>query len=350
MRTLRIGLLVGLLGLSAACGAESDADHGGSAESFAGEEVALMIKAAEGGEVSVGVAALTIPKGALAADTEISVKVESKKGRPDEEHVLLDVYDFGPDGTTFSQPVTLAFDVSKVNMPEGGTPMIAWQNGDKWETLPTVIANGKATAPTTHFTPFTLVFVLNDDGEVVQAGGQCGDDFDACGGNIVGTWTYTGACLTLPPGALGGTDSGDNPFAACSEQPHADFTIDVTGTATFGADGSFNVDQTVTSGGGFYVPQSCLDELMPGLTCDALEAPVSEDGKGCLLSDDGDSMPQMDMETGTYTTEGSTLKVMSEGDTEEDDSVTTYCVQGDKLTVHFANADGTVVQYEATRN
>ena len=328
---------------------KGSAGDDGAGESFVGQEMKVMIKAAEGGAVSVGAAALTIPKGALSADTKISIKVESKKGRPDEEHVLLDVYDFGPDGTTFNAPVTLAFDVSKVEMPTGGTAKIAWQNGDKWETLPTTIANGMATAPTTHFTPYTLVFVLDDDGDIVQVGGQCGADFEACGGDIAGTWSYTGACTTIPPDLLGsGSDSGENPFAACSEQPKVEFTLDITGTVTFGAAGEFSVDQTVTTSGGVTVPLSCIMELGAD-SCDALQVPVSEDGKSCVLVDGSDQEPQHDTTTGTYTAEGSKLTISEEGDTEPDTSVIEYCVKGDTLSVRITEDEGTVVEYTATR-
>jgi hypothetical protein len=352
MRMLRIGLIVSLLGCVVACGADAGNKDGvsGREEKFVGEEKSVMVKAAEGGELSVGVAALTIPKGALSEDTEISVKVESRKGRPDEDNVLMEVYDFGPDGQKFNMPVTLEFDVADVNVSSKGKAMIAWQNGEKWETLPTKIQDGKATAATTHFTPFTLVFVLNEDGDVVQAGGQCGGDFEACGGDLVGEWTFSGACATLPPGGLGGSGDGENPFAMCEVQPSASLTIDITGTASFAADGTFVVDQLLTTSFSLRIPQSCLDDLSaggPAPKCEDINLMTAPDGDGCL-SEDADEEPQMNMETGTYTVEGTTVVIT--GDDGEPGDPASFCVTGDTLTVHGENEDGSVFEYTATRN
>ena len=62
----------------------------------------VAITAAAGGTVALGSATLTIPAGALAADTTITVASEAPAaGLPDASTLAGLTYDFGPDGTTF---------------------------------------------------------------------------------------------------------------------------------------------------------------------------------------------------------------------------------------------------------
>src|SRR2546421_7855492 len=62
-----------------------------------------------GGMLAVsGGAALEIPAGALAKDTTITISQSSAQAPGG---ALSPVYDFGPDGTTFSKPVTVTFTV-----------------------------------------------------------------------------------------------------------------------------------------------------------------------------------------------------------------------------------------------
>jgi hypothetical protein len=341
----RVGFVALFVLTAMGCG--SDGDSGGP-ESFAGEEKSVMVTAAEGGMVEAGAVALAVPPGALAADTELSVKIVDKADQPGAEDIAIDVYDFGPDGTTFLKPVEMQFDLAGVNL-EGKDAYIAWLDGSSWTKLgDSAVTGGKITATTTHFTPFTVVLVLRDDGTVGQVGGQCGGDFEACGGDITGTWAYTGACLTLPDDVLGGSEDGENPFAACTEAPTARFTIDVTGTITFGSDGSFAVDQTSSVSGGFSLPNSCLEDL-GGVTCDQVGGMA--DGDACVLGS-GEVETSTDMSTGTYTTDGAVLVVTDDGSTEptEDTSKVEYCVKGSKLSVRIVDQEeGTTVMYEAEK-
>ncbi len=89
--------------------------------------------------------------------------------------------------------------------------------------------------------------------------GQCGADFEACGGDLVGTWTYSAACLTLPENLV---SDAVRTFISCKENPvcmKADF--DVSGTVTFAEDGTFSVVRTSSVMSGLYVPLelSCED-------------------------------------------------------------------------------------------
>jgi hypothetical protein len=354
MKMLRIGLLLGLMGTFAACGADTG---GEDAPSYVGTEKTVTVTAAAGGELEAGAATLSIPPGAVTADVEVSVAVESKKGKPGEKDILIDVYEFGPN-MQFAKPVELTFDMKGVNVDDDkGTVQVAWLEGDKWNTLPTTVKDGKAVAETTHFTPFTLVFVLNEDGDIVQMGGACSGDFDACGGDISGTWEFSGACASVPNLFGGGDDGEENPFAGCSEPPMASITVDINGTVTFGKDGAFDVDQTLTMSFEAAIPNSCLEELgmgqaTPAQLCEGLEGTAQADK--CVLTNAGEGPEtQQNMETGTYTTEGGILTVTTNSDdagVPEEPDMNEYCVKGNELTVRFVDAEeGTEVRYTATR-
>jgi hypothetical protein len=87
-----------------------------------------------------GGAALEIPAGALAKDTTISIARSSAQAPGG---ALSSVYDFGPEGTTFSKPVTVTFTV-----PDGSAAgSVYWttsQNAD--EELATLIQGATAVA------------------------------------------------------------------------------------------------------------------------------------------------------------------------------------------------------------
>jgi hypothetical protein len=360
MKMLRMGLLLGLMGVFAACGADSE-DKGSDAPTYVGVMKSAVVTAAEGGKLEAGAATLNVPAGAVDGDLTVTVAVEAKKGKPDEKNILVDIYDFGPDNTQFNKPVELSFDMAgvKANMDEG-TVQVAWLDGDKWQTLPTTVKDGKATAETTHFTPFTIIFVLKDDGTIVQDGGECSGDFDACGGDISGTWNFSGACASFPNPY--DTADPENPFAMCKDKPSFAFTLDLSGTVTFGADGSFEVHQTTTSSADAKVPASCLASVggamyTPDMVCtDLLKGTLESSGDCSLLA----AEPQVEQndETGTYTTEGSTLTVTTNGDGADagadEPDMNEYCVQGDTLTVRFTETDAetgttTEIRYTATR-
>ncbi len=354
MKMLSRGLLCGLMVALCACGSEGDGDNtGGGFKSFAGTEESAMVSAAEGGELEAGAAALSVPPGAVASDLEVSVKVTSKSGKPDEKNVLIDVYDFGPDGTTFLKPVELAFAMDGVKARADGEVVVAWlDSNNKWQTLPTTVKDGKAVAQTTHFTPFTLIFKINEDGLGEQVGGQCGDDFTACGGDLSGTWTYSAACFTAGvDDDEGDGEADEDPFAMCTEKPEARFTVDVTGVVTFGKDGTFDADQTLTVEGGLFVASSCVETLAPGATCEALEGADAEGG--CILGGEEPQPPKQTVSTGTYSTEGNLVTIddteVGEEPSDEEPESHEYCVSGNTLTIRFVEEDGGVVLLTAEK-
>lgn len=102
---------------------------------------------ATGGTVSLPSGpTLTIPAGALSSGTQITI--EQASGAP--AGALSSLYKFGPDGTTFAQPVTVAFPVPA----NSSTASVYWTkpgSSTDYDTLSTTVANGAATARVTHF-------------------------------------------------------------------------------------------------------------------------------------------------------------------------------------------------------
>ncbi|MFQ6132497.1 MAG: hypothetical protein ACE5R4_10710, partial [Armatimonadota bacterium] len=108
VRAAALAVLVGLL-LVALCLFAQDA-----------QKTTQLIPAAQGGKVKSpsGKAVLTIPPGALAADTEMTM-AEMPKG---EGPTIGPVYDLQPDGLKLQQPATLTISYSREDVPEGFEP------------------------------------------------------------------------------------------------------------------------------------------------------------------------------------------------------------------------------------
>lgn len=158
--------------LAAACGTQGlDGDE-------RPRSAAAVIGSAGG---SVGIAdevKLEVPAGALSQATTLTVS-KGVDSAPAQHRPLSPLFDFGPDGTTFVQPVSvsLAFD------GPGENPAIYWSTADGgFEALPTTIAGSVATAQVTHF---SRGFV----GEVRVA--ACAE---------AGTWSFPFAAGEIAPG------------------------------------------------------------------------------------------------------------------------------------------------------
>jgi hypothetical protein len=340
------GLLLAL-STNVACG--SDAKSG--AASYVGEEKSMRLTAGAEGTLDVGAAALVLPEGALKEDTEISVTVKAKSGLPEAKNIALDVYDYGPDGTQFEKPVKLSFDMQGVKVPKDNKVTVAFLEGSKWTRLTTTVKDGKASAETRHFTPFTLLFVLDDEGDS-QLAGQCNPDFEPCGGNLVGTWEFTGACLTAPPGALD-NDGGASLFGMCDDKPMASISVELMGSAMFGKDGSFSSEQTVTIEGGYRISKVCLAQVaesmgVSSLTCAQVDG--TPDGDVCVLGA-GTPETSQDSTMGTYTVDGTGVTVTdADAGATDEPKASPYCVTGDQLLVRVIDSDdGKVIVYQASR-
>jgi hypothetical protein len=116
------------------------------------------IKAAEGGTIAAEGLMVKIPAGALAADTDLTLAISDGAGLPGAANLAGKVYDLGPTGTTFLKPVTLTFDFDTTKVVAPKLAMVAFLQAGAWVTLAdSLIVGGKATATTTHFTPFGVV-------------------------------------------------------------------------------------------------------------------------------------------------------------------------------------------------
>ena len=337
---------------------EGNAGNSGGGEPVSpGDEVSAEITAAEGGEITLGGVTANIPAGALADDTEITIEVLDKADQPGADDIVADVFDFGPDGTTFEKPVTLEFDVGSLDVPNGMQAAMAYLDGSAWVALDdSELAGGKVTATTTHFTPFTIVLIVLPDGGIGQVGGMCEtDDFDACGGDLVGTWEYTAGCATLGADPLSG-EGDNNPFAMCTDAPRFSITVDLGGTTTFADDSTFTLDQTVTTSSSITIPASCIEQLLMGMSdpamgCeDILEGMLDADGN-CVQEQPAET--KMNMATGTWEADATagTLTITSDSaDAGMKNEEIEYCVQGNMVTVVVRNLDeGFTIRYEATR-
>jgi hypothetical protein len=77
---------------------------------------------------------------------------------PAASSVIGAVYDLGPDGTTFSKPVKLTFDLDSTKLAADELPFIAFVTGETWGLLAdSKIKDGKVEATTTHFTTFGVI-------------------------------------------------------------------------------------------------------------------------------------------------------------------------------------------------
>ncbi len=345
MRLRLLCLAVALLATVPACGSDDDKGSSSTTTPGAGQTVTQDISAAEGGEVTVGDAGLSIPAGALGGDTTVTVETKSPSSDlPSSADLKGLVYDFGPDGTMFSTPATLTLP-SVGDVGADKQAVVAWldESTNTWQDLATTKnADGSYSAEISHFT----IFVIKINGVAVS---DC--TFGACGGDLTGTWSITGACADIPDAA--------NPFAAQCAEATFDVNLELTGSITFNADKTY--DQNFTSAGHFSytLPASCLAAAGAPASCDEMsdpgdpangDAPTVCTGDpattGCTCSQDG--TPETSVKTGTWSSSGTTL-TMTDSDSTEPSSVE-YCANGSDGRFQTVESDGGItVTWMATK-
>jgi hypothetical protein len=175
-----------LLASATGCGAEAEGQA--SPDPNEGATYSGAVTAAAGGTVETagGTAAVTVPPGAVPADTTLTIAVAAA-----EVGTATSVYDLGPNGTRFGAWVT-------VSIRYGGTPgpgqeaVLAWKDGETWTRLPgSGVNGGSVTGRTTHFTRFSVILVGDDDVSVDWQGGT-GDESTM----TYTTWTDSSSGLT----------------------------------------------------------------------------------------------------------------------------------------------------------
>jgi hypothetical protein len=154
-----------------------------------------QVVGASGGSVATTGLTLTIPQGALADSTTITVQNE---GAVPQGYVgLSSLFQFGPDGTVFAQPVTVSFPIS------GGTnPAVFWSNAQGgFDEVPTTATSTAATAQVTHFSQgFCGESQHGSDASAGSSGGSASSSSGAAGSSSGG----------LSTGSSGGSSSGSS--------------------------------------------------------------------------------------------------------------------------------------------
>ncbi len=165
-----------------------------------------------------------------------------------------------------------------------------------------------------------------------------GDDFDACGGDLLGRWKLLDFCtpdnrLAGKPIECGGPGE-DEP--KCQGGRNArQCILGYGGTANFTADGDLFLELGVATWVRYAFEDDCLLTLYPAAAdaeaaCDALANPprlscTYSDGL-CTCTADGE--PQSERQPTVYTVEGGTITVAGR-------ATGAYCVGGGRLTIDF---------------
>jgi hypothetical protein len=327
MFKLRYWFVVLAISATTACSSSSDKGGGGALAGdvpAVGQMTTVSITADGGGDVAIGAAKLSIPGGALAADTDITMQTETPpSGLPESGTVKGPLYQFGPDGTTFSTPADLALPLPS-KPASGETPVVSWLDTttNTWQDLATTVSGDSVTAAVPHFTYFVIRF-KGTTGPV-----DC--SFTACGGSLVGKWTINAGCVDDPD-----SDTLDGcPTATI------DASTDLSGSVDFGADGTFSVDLTQSGSISAKIPTSCLN----GSTCDSFassnKATCTTDSAGCDCTGMIDTKHSSD--GGTYTSSGNSFATTSTGDSSPG-TPNEYCVSGNTLKVRIVDGAKTTI-------
>jgi hypothetical protein len=186
--------------------------------------------------------------------------------------------------------------------------------------------------------PAALALSLSACGDGI---GSCGK-VQPCGGDVVGTYTIATACY--------GNATMDMPVIEGCPQATASVTsLGVSGSASFNADRTYAVSETIMGSASQTIPASCL--TMDGLTLTCMQLDqlfqqlAAENPEIQSIRCSGSSSctctftlaPMTITESGTYTTSGTTLTLT---DTAGGVSSSSYCVQGDEL--HLLSVDMTM--------
>jgi hypothetical protein len=172
------------------------------------------VSAAAGGTIRLDGATLTIPPGALAADTAITGQANAAAGYPGADSLRSKGYDFGPSGLTFVKPATLSIDV-----PAGadGASLVIANLDEKTRTWAPLadskLSGGAISGSIAHFSSYALVARLGNANLTV--------DFSACARPIsskegwyadtCGADAVKGSMIGLKlAGAPGGPSAGKN--------------------------------------------------------------------------------------------------------------------------------------------
>lgn len=338
MRPLRFLSLALMLALSGtfACSSGDDDAAGNQAGSEQPGSASAEITAADGGEVKLGAAKLSIPGGALDADTTVTVaSTKPSSDLPDASSVQGLVYDFGPTGTTFSKPVAMTLPLPSAP-GNGKEAVISYldEATNTWSDLTTTVEAGSVTADIQHFSTYVVrVRIVNVD----MSGGDVDCSFTACGGDPTGVWQVADACLN---------SAGESPFGDQCPDGTVDADITADGTLTI-ADGRYTWDLTLSGNAVLGVPADCVGPLSGNTATSCADFEGTDSGLTCTGTITTSCTCTKPLDP---TTENSSGALEIQGSqaigTPDDDptggSASDFCVQGNtlKIMTHDVNDDG----------
>lgn len=173
----------------------------------------------------------------------------------------------------------------------------------------------------------------------------CGGDDDGgssscgkvmpCGGDIVGDWKISTACLDTS--SEEDFTDGVCPTATLTTSPR------ITGSVNYSANSTYTRSTTTSGTVKVTLPASCLSQGGLTFTCEQVQTLLGAEltqegleGTKCTSASGGCTCTaslasNTETETGTYTTSGSTVTHTASGSPLPDDSE--YCVEGDTLHV-----------------
>jgi ZU5 domain len=149
---------------------------------------------AEGGTVSAsdGTSVL-IPMNALAMSSNITITSVGAQA-PSGSLLVGPAYDFGPDGTTFTQPVTitLPFDPSKLPSGRSSADVVIYtapRGSTNYQALATTVSGNTVQTTTTHFTVYlpAVASAANCTPSCTSSDNACGCSESCNGHNFVMT-------------------------------------------------------------------------------------------------------------------------------------------------------------------
>jgi hypothetical protein len=318
-----------------------------------GETASSAVTAATGGTVALasGAASVTIPGNALAADTTITVLAEDATQSPQADLLGSHVFNFGPDGTAFLTPVTLALKLGGA-VPDGKKAVLVWLDGAQWSPVAgSTVAGDLVQGAVSHFSRYAIRL---DTATIVSEGGACEDlAFTACGGDPTGSWVVEDYCLQARPID---TSSMFTDVPVCGQDNNSGAIIDInyTGTAVFAADKTCTQNLGATMKSTVYMNDACLAGVIakyaPGDTsttmkeaCDGIATQAKltctyVTGR-CECAGGEETQPGQEV-TGTWTVTGTVLSIVKTGSSGTA-AGQPFCVDGSRMVVEFTDSDDT---------
>ncbi|MEA2696095.1 MAG: trimeric autotransporter adhesin [Myxococcales bacterium] len=303
------------------------------------------ITAARGATLTLTGGSLRIPASALATDTSITV-TESVPSTDTPNRDLINglIYDFGPDGTAFKTPVELALPLTD-RVPTGKSAVIAFLDAPTKTWVPlnsSVVGTAgaqKVIGLAMHFTPYAVLIVPVDSLCPTPA---------SCGGALVGSWEVASVCQANPTPVVS-HDCMDGTFETARAVTTVTGTLAITANNTYTFTRTISIDRLVSFPPGCIALTNVTESpataacagLEPDLTTAFSTATICAgtvtDGCTCFAP-----APTSGVQMGTILVQGTSFVTSATG---EAPMASTYCVQGDVLSV--STADGFV--YTATR-